>query len=160
MVKKLVNLILVVVMLLNLVLLFQPYWTYGEDEEVASIAGYVLLPKEHKELTKELKEITGERKPLTNVAFPLFLLILVNVLGAVVGLLLLKTRSAAIFSLASGLATVYAFMTDIIVKEQPLWVPCLILGVVTAVLGLVQLIVFDYYSEDDRHKIDPTPCVG
>lgn len=150
MVKKLVNLILVAVMLLNLVLLFQPYWTYGEEGETVSIGEYVLLPKEHKQLTTELKEVTGERKLLTNVAFSLFILLLINILGIVVSILLLKTRSAAIFSLISGAATVFVFMTDIITKGEPLWMIFLILGAVTAVLGLAQLMVFDYYPEDNR----------
>lgn len=149
MVKKIINLILVAVILLNLTLLFQPYWTYGEEES-ASIGGYVMLPKHHKDLTKELKEITGERKLLTNVALFPFVLILLDVLGAVVGLLLLKTRLAAIFAAISGAATVFVFMTDIILKGQPLWMPCVVLGAVTAVLGMVQLSVFDFYPEDEK----------
>lgn len=84
------------------------------------------------------------------MAFSLFILLLINILGIVVSILLLKTRSAAIFSLISGAATVFVFMTDIITKGEPLWMIFLILGAVTAVLGLAQLMVFDYYPEDNR----------
>ena len=148
MLKKIINLILVAAMLLNLFFLFQPYWTYG-DGETASVAGYVLLPKEHKALTAQLKDITNQKKLLTNVAFPLFLLLLLNVLGAVSGLLLIKTRTAGIFALINGVAGIVVFMTDVIVKGQPLWTALMVVFAVTAVLGLAQNLAFDYYPEDE-----------
>lgn len=150
MVKRIINLILVAVLFLNLAMLFQPYWSYGEEGETASIGGYVMLPKEHKNLTKELREVTGERKLLTNVALPLFVLVLINILGAVVGLLMLRTRAAGIFAAINGVAMIFVFMTDIIVKGQPLWMTFVILGGVTAVLGIAQLMAFDFYPEDKK----------
>lgn len=144
MLKKIVNLILVAVILLNFALLFQPYWTYGEGEE-ASVADYILMPKAHKELTSELKEVTGEKKLLTNVALPLFVLMMLDTVGTVAGLLLLKTRTAGIFALVRGITGVAVFLTDVIVKGQPLWVLCIVASGVLALLGLGQLIAFDYY---------------
>lgn len=147
MAKKIVNLILAVVLLLNIVSFFVPYWTV--DDNGVSIAGYILLPKEHKDLTKELKEVTGEKKLLTNVAFPLFICLLVDVVGFAAGLLLLKTRIAAIFALLSGFVHGFAFMTDIIVKGQSLWIIYIIAAVVTSLAGLVQLLIFSHYPPDD-----------
>lgn len=149
MLKKIINLILVAVMLLNLVVLALPYWTYGEGETV-SVAGYVLVPKDHKGLTTQLREVTGEKKLLTNVAFPLFALLLLNVVGVVISLILLKSRAACLFALCNGAAGTGVFLMDVIVKGQPLWPVCVAVFAVTAVAGLVQLMFFDLYPEEEK----------
>lgn len=164
---KIINWISILLILVMIVLMFTPYWTYetreknpetGKREEVVkdiSINDYVWFPKDHKDLTKEFEDLYPEPpKGLSKEekeAWPKFSVndlvtipVLVLLLGVVVGIISLfrshKPYSALLALLLGGFST-YSYIT-----RPEFWlgnpVPHIIVSAITAAVGLVGVVWF------------------
>lgn len=144
--KNLCSIICLVLLLASIVCMFVPCWTYEGKEGVTSVsvADYISVPQDHRELTTLFREYTGAKKLTTSVALPLFVLLLAGIAALVAGVLKLKTLVPALCCTALGALGLYTGLTNIPLMLSSLWLPLTIvygLILVFAVLQMVQRLV-------------------
>lgn len=153
---RIINWIALLMILVTIVLLFQPNWTYETKEKVdgkrvevtkvISINDYVWFPKEHKDMTKVFQdmyeELYGDKDYFwinDMVTMPVLFL----ALGVVLGILSLWHQMAP---MASGLALflggygAYSFLVRPEWKIGAMYMPILIMCFVTAAVGLAGVV--------------------
>jgi len=137
--NKMAKLLCALLLLLNLVLLFLPYWTSGDTS--ISIGAYILKPYHYKSLTTALRDITGEKKLQTWVTLPLFAIMFMDTLGVIISAFCLKSNAAAIFCIVSGILSAAAFIFDPIVKGGNLFTLFVAVAVCSFLSGAGQLLL-------------------
>ena len=132
---RIINWISVLLILVMVVLLFTPYWTYETKEKVdgkrvtvektISINEYVWFPKEHKDMTKEFEDLYPEppkkateeeiaKMPKFWINDLVLMPALVLLVGVVVGIISLwypDTVFSALLALALGGLGTYSYIT-------------------------------------------------
>lgn len=160
---RIINWISFLLILVMIVLMFIPYWTYdtkeknpetGKREEVTkviSINEYVWFPREHKDMTKEFKALYPETKNEEEdkefgfwindfVMMPA----LVLAVGLIVGMISLwysDVPFSALLALFLGGLGTYSYIT-----RPEFWlgnpVPHIVVSAITAAVGLVGVVWF------------------
>lgn len=164
---RIINWISVLLILVMVVLLFTPYWTYetkeknpetGKREDVVkeiSINEYVWFPREHKDMTKEFEALYPEiPKKATEeeiAQIPQFWIndlvlmpVLVLLVGVVMGAISLwhpDSPFSCLLALALGALGAYGYIT-----RPEFWLgnpmPHIIVSCITAAVGLVGFVWF------------------
>ena len=131
--KNLCSIICLVLLLASIVCMFVPCWAYEGKEGMASasVADYVSVPQDHRELTNLFREYTGDKKLTTANALPMFVLLLAGVAALIAGALKLKTLVPATCCAALGALGLYTGLTNIPLMLSTLWLP------LTAIYGLM-----------------------
>lgn len=152
---KIINWICVLLILVMVVLLFTPYWTYtakeknpdtGKREDVVkeiSINDYVWFPGNHKNMTKEFQKLYEEKSDFwinDLVLAPVLVLLLGTVVG-VISLWYANIPLSAILALVLGGLSTHSYLTR---PEFGLGNPTvhIIISAITGVVGLVGVVWF------------------
>ena len=141
--KNICSIICLVLLLATIVCMFIPCWVYEAKEEMvaASVADYITVPQDHRELTTLFRDYTGAKKLTTSVALPLFVLLFAGIAALVAGLLKLKTLTPAICGVVLGALGLYTCFTNIPLMLSTMYMPLMILYGLMLASGLVQLLL-------------------
>lgn len=143
------NIVSSVIMLVLVVMLFTPYWHYG-DGQSNSINGYVWMPTECRDLETYFEESLGEPVDLNRfISVPILLLVL-GVGG--IALNILKSYSAwtCLLSIPYGLIGIFGFLCDDALRLGSIWPLHLVLYI--AVLGAGLAHAFSIWKERAAEK--------
>ncbi len=142
-IAKVLSFVLAAVMLAMLVMQFQPFWSTEEDE--ASLAGYVWMPKEHKNLTRYFKNLYKNEFNLVfdmNNIFPVPVMVFVCcILGIVVSLWRPGKWFSYLLPVLGGFYGVQGYLSQRIFQLGQNWQVHLVLCGIILLLGAVGLIV-------------------
>lgn len=141
--ENVVKILCLLLLVASIAVLFLPCWEYEGDEreESASVADYILRPDEHRQLTRELRDTTDNKKLTTRVALPLFILLLGCIVLTIASVLLFKSSIPALSCVVVGVAGIYVYMTNVIVKVGSLWLIHVLFYVVILMAGVLQMVL-------------------
>ena len=145
--SKVLSYVNVVVLLVAIVMMFTPYWSYevtAKDKTVSevstSVNAYVWRPDECKDFEKWVKEELGA-KPDINAEFGMPVLMLA---AAAIGIVLCVLKPAAplggLLSIIYGVAAIAGFTGSALLQMGP-WAIHVALGAVAIVAGLVKIVL-------------------
>ncbi len=142
-VAKILSFVLVIVMLAMLVMQFQPFWSTEDDE--ASLADYVWMPKEHRTLTKYFKNLYKNEFNLVfkmNNIFPVPVMVFACcVLGIVVSLWRPGKWFSFLLPILGGFYGAQGYLSQRIFQLGQNWQVHLALCVLILLLGVAGLVM-------------------
>ena len=148
---KVFNLAAIVLVVVLVALQFVPFWSYQKEEKVdgvettveatASIAKYVWLPFECRELTKDFGEALDIAKPKVNDFITEAALVLVLGVVSVIMILIFKNEWMIFFPLATGIIGILQFLTQKVRQMGNMWYISLALSVVLVAVSVTSLVM-------------------
>lgn len=145
--KYIPKIICILLLLTSLAVLLVPCWQ--EAGESVSAADYILQPDEHKDLTKHLRDVTDKKDLTTRYALPIFLLLVTSAIGAVIGLIKIKTIIPNICTVLVGALGLFVYLTNVVLKSGAITAAGMIVSVVMLLWGLADLFLFRMNKRGD-----------
>ncbi len=142
-ISKILSFVLVVVMLLMLVMQFQPFWSTEDDE--ASLAGYIWVPKSHRALTKYFKNMYKDEFNLVfnmNNIFPMPVMVFACcILGIIVSMWKPGKWFSFLLPVLGGFYGAQGYLSQRIFQLGQNWQLHLMICIAILLLGLAGLIL-------------------
>ena len=148
---KVFNLAAIVLAVVMIALQFVPFWTYETTEKVdgvettyettASIAEYVWLPFDCRDLTKDFGEALDIAKPKVNDFITEAALVLALGAVSIIMILIFKNEWMILFSLAVGIIGDLQFLTQKVMQMGSMCYIHLAVSVLLTVVSAVSLVL-------------------
>ncbi len=148
---KVFNLAAVALVVVLIALQFVPFWSYEKTEKVdgvettyettASIAEYVWLPFNCRELTKDFGETLDIAKPKVNDFITEAALVLALGVTSVIMILIFKNEWMILFSLVVGVFGDLQFLTQKVMQMGSMWYIHLAVSVVLTAVSVLSLVL-------------------
>lgn len=132
------NYLSALVMAVIVVMLFTPFWHFGEGEaaQAVSINSYVWFPSDNTQVESYFQEALGEKPDINSVIVAPILLLVFGVLGALVCIMKADQPFAAIFPAFVGIAGIWGFATVPALRLGGAWGIILALCIALVCLGV------------------------
>ena len=142
MTKRILNYIGAALSLVMLVMLFVPFWEYGD--KTASINGFVWLQATDGELTSWFARNAIGFSPMTDtnmlVITPVFMFVL-SILGTIFCIKSSKSELISLLPFFCGLVGIVGYLTQPVLQLGQLWVVHLAISAALALVGLVATVL-------------------
>ena len=135
------NYLSALMMLAVVVLLFTPFWHFGEGEaaQAVSINSYVWFPGDHAELEVYFQNALGEKTDINQIIVSPILLLVFGALGTVICTLKADNKAVFLLPLAVGIAGICGFATVPALRLGSTWILMLILCITLVCLALASV---------------------
>lgn len=160
--SKIVNWASALLMLVMLVTLFLPNWTYQADGEAceASIAKYVFLPTYNPEIQKSFEsQLNTDIEINSEVGYPV-LVFVAAAFAVILQVLTLKSKKVSfapsLLAVLGGVGGLYGWLTSDVMKLGALYIPQVAISAVALVVGLVGV----FYLVQTLREKEATRFVG
>lgn len=137
-----INYLSAAILLVIVILLFTPFWHFGEGEtaESVSINSYVWFPGDQRNLEDYFQEALGEKVDLNAfVAGPIMMLVF-GAAGVIVCCLKADCAAASLLPIVAGGGGIWAYATTAALRLGSMWEVQMGLCIAALGLGLVNMI--------------------
>ncbi|MBE5783418.1 MAG: hypothetical protein E7329_08920 [Clostridiales bacterium] len=130
------NFLSALVMAVIVVLLFTPFWHFGEGEaaQAVSINSYVWFPSDNTQVESYFQEALGEKPEINSVIVMPILLLIFGAIGTVLCILKADQPFVAVFPASVGVAGIWGFATVPALRLGSTW--GIMLALCIALVGL------------------------